>query len=241
MLSRSVNNWDFSADRPQCREAIAGYRSLKITVKTRTWSRLIAGLAHSLSPSRQADRLKFFAFVGHFSVALTSFSQIRWILLFVVLGQTMSLAQTSVDLTAKPKIFARSGALISVSQNAEGTGSIISVEYPNGEGGGNVVFKTGSFDGPLGRLTLKAKGSAENWRVGIRGSSKEASSLSVDFDVVSEDQQAYSLDFASVLQKANAAGVQLQYPITDLVFGFRYTKNQKEVIEICDLIIHVKE
>jgi hypothetical protein len=104
-----------------------------------------------------------------------------------------------------------------------------------------VVFKAGSFEGPLGRLTFNAKGSAENWRVGIRGSSKEASSLSVDFDVVSEDQQAYALDFASVLQKANAAGVQLQYPITDLVFGFRYTKNQKEVIEICDLIIHVKE
>lgn len=241
MPSKSVNYWDFSADRPGCREAIAGYRSLKITAKTRTSSRLIAGSAHSLSPSRQADCPDFFAFAGHFSAALTSFLQIRWILLFVLLGQAVCLAQTHVDLSATPKFFARSGALITVMQNAEGTGSIISVEYPNGEGSGNVVFKAGAFEGPLGRLTFKAKGNAANWRVGVRGFSKETASPTMDFPSVSEVQEAYSLDFAPVLSKAMAAGTQLQYPITEVVFGFRYKAAQKEFVEISDLILHAEE
>lgn len=102
-------------------------------------------------------------------------------------------------------------------------------------------FMVSGFEGPLDRLTYKAKGNRGYWRVGVRGASKEQSSPSVDFPSLTEVEEAYSLDFAPVLDKASAAGTQFQYPITEVVFGFRFRDHSKEVVEISDLILHAKE
>ncbi len=165
----------------------------------------------------------------------------RAVLCFVFLGQGITWGQTPVDLTAQPKISSRDGALITVTGNAGGNGTIISVEYPNGEGGGNVAFKVDAFGGPLGRLTFLAKGNAGNWRIGVRGPTKSPSAPSISFPLVSEAGEAYSLDFVSIAKKAMNAENSIQYPITEIVFGFRYKDRQKDVVELSDLILHPGE
>jgi len=209
--------------------------------KTRTLLCMIANSSRSYFARQQVSGLDLSTFVQQLRVAAACLLPVRWILAFVLLSQTVSVAQTPVDSSSKFKIFPRGGALIDVTPNAEGTGFIISVEYPNGDGGGNVTFKVESFEGPLGRLTFQAKGDATNWRVGIRGSSKESSSPSMDFPAVSDVQESYSLDFATYLSKAKEAGTDLQYPITDVIIGFRFKNAEKEVLEISDLILHAEE
>ncbi|MFZ4683695.1 MAG: hypothetical protein ACOYMS_14405 [Terrimicrobiaceae bacterium] len=190
------------------------------------------------SEKGRALALGFWVFVRCILSRVTRELRVRGMVSLFLMVPGIGMAETPVDLSAPPKIVARGGALINVTQSADGKGTIISVEYPNAESGGNVAFKVDSFDGPLGRLAFLAKGDVGNWRIGLRGSSKSTSAPSIAFPTVSEVLQPYSLDFVSITKKAKEAEIPIQYPITEIVFGFRYKDRPKDVVELSELILH---
>ncbi len=160
----------------------------------------------------------------------------------LILCPAASRAQTEVNLQVEPQKSMRGGSTVAVSQNSEGTGTTFTIDYPEGEGGGgNVTFKVDSFAGPLSHITFSAKGTLGYGRIGVRGSTKQTTHVSVAMPEITDGMQEYSLDFSSAIQAYTASGNEFPYPITDIIIGFRYKGNAQDVLEITDLVLHPDE
>ncbi len=167
--------------------------------------------------------------------------------MFLLLGVLLtcviaSQAQTEVNLQEEPKKSLRGGATLALEQTADGNGVKLTVDYPDGEGGGGAVwFKVDAFSGPLSHITFNAMGSLGYGRVGVRGSLKEASSVGMELPAVNAGMQAYSLDFTAAIEALEAGGQEFVYPITEVILGFRYKDNPQDVLEISDIVLHPVE
>ncbi len=129
-----------------------------------------------------------------------------------------------------------------MTQSGEGNGVVLTIDYPEGEGGGgNIWFKVDGFTGPLSHITFNAKGTIGYGRIGVRGADKQASQIGMALPTLTDGMQEYSLDFSSVIQAAEASGQEFLYPITEIIIGFRYKDNAQDVLEISDMVLHTLE
>jgi len=159
----------------------------------------------------------------------------------VFLGPTAIQAETEVDLLAEPQTSMRGGSTLVASQSAEG-GVVLTINYPQGEGGGgHVTLKVDAFEGPLSHITFNAKGTLGYGRIGVRGSTKQGGSVGMDLPVINDGMQSYSLDFTAAIQAAEAGGEEFAYPITGIIIGFRYKENPEDIVEISDLVLHAAD
>ena len=151
-------------------------------------------------------------------------------------------AQQEVDVTKEAPTTTRGGSTLSVVPTADGSGVTLTVDYPEGEGGGaNIRFKVYDFSGPLSHITFNARGTLGYARIGVRAPDKQAESVAVAFPKITETMQEYSLDFTPAILAAQAAGQELTYPISELVLGFRFKDNAQDVLEISNVVLHTAE
>ncbi len=151
-------------------------------------------------------------------------------------------AETPVDLQLEPQKAARGGATVAVVQTPEGNGIKLTVDYPEGEGGGGfVAYNVEGFEGPLSHITFNIRGNMSMARIGVRGFDKGTSLASVKMPDLDEVMQPHSVDLTAAIQTAEAGGQPFTYPITEVIIGFRYGDKPQDFLEISDLVLHPVE
>jgi hypothetical protein len=142
----------------------------------------------------------------------------------------------TIDLSGKPAISKLDNTVATATPNADGTGVVLRVEYPQNDGRAHFSIPIPPFDGPLTAVSFNIKGDFGFARIGFR-TGQETTQVGQNIPKP-EGSDSITLDFSKPRADANGETVEIKYPIESVQIGFRFKDTQVDEVEISNLTFH---
>ncbi|MDX2081883.1 MAG: hypothetical protein SFU53_13955 [Terrimicrobiaceae bacterium] len=139
-----------------------------------------------------------------------------------------------VDLTVKMAVQEHGGSTVQARPTE--VGLEIRAQHPGEGGRGTIGIPITPFEGPLERITYRARGTVGHCRLGVRDSNKVV--FGSEIEKPGPELAEYSIDFGKILGKLSASNQTPQYPLLEVVLSFRFDGVTEESLDLADVTLH---